>query len=1075
MTSQHRRSNAIQTSLPTDSLGFKLALFLSLCLTATIGVYSWYTTTKLTQTLGRSLHQQAQHIALSLSSAVIAPLSTKNYIEIETVLLANAASGDIRAIYLVDHDGTVLTHIEHRETNAPPLARFSNKKQFPPVNSTDFVELANDELTIWQPVTDSPTSAWTAVVLDASHISNLRQQMIFGSIGFALISVFLGGTLLLLMLRPHVKAIHHIADFAQNLDQNLGKQLSVTTDSREITQLRDAINHASARLGETNAALWESERLFTDLCENIQSIFWIASLDTNELKYVSPAYETIWGRSRDSLIQNPGIWKEAIVEEDRQRVEKLLPDQINGNFDCEYRIRKPDGEVRWIRDRAFVVKDPCGKPTRLAGIAVDITERRLAEEQERAFQSTMAVQKALIKKNQELDEARRRALEASKTKSRFLANISHEVRTPIHAVVGFANLLLRSDLSRDQHEHVGLIKQSAEHLLFLINDILDFSRLDANKMEFQDIPFNLTESVDYVFSLLSGAARKKTLEMVPIIQPGVPRFLSGDPVRFHQILINLLDNAVKFTEQGFVTLEIGVQEQTAENATLHFTVSDSGCGIAPEQQTAIFREFAQVDSSYTRQHPSAGLGLAIVKRLVEKLGGSISVSSTPGQGSTFEYSLTYKKQAQQPDPAPGRHVPAHVYLLDSRVKTRASLTAILDYFHLPHTNVENVELLLEAVQHAPHHPDQPIVAIVGELPGTTGDVAYQRLTDIKSNADVRTLVLTDTHETHNFTQLSKAGVDALIAQPAKALVLYNTITSLVRKERPVEKDVTTPQFANASSGDAQLRILLADDNPINTRLLTEIIDSCDMIVDAVTNGEEAVEAFQSHYYDLIIADLHMPKMNGFHAAATIRSLESGISRTPIVALTADAFIDKQTIFSYGIDDVLIKPCDELTILDMVAKWTGIVVSPGQYTQPDETAGSATAPSPTTKPGDQGSVLDENDQLSVIDTNLGLKLANHKADLAEELLGMLIKELPWYRRKLVNPNHVRKLASTRELLHKLLGATRYCGVPALSAAVRYAELAVREGDHEMIELQLSNVVGEIDRLLAEYAADFVQDS
>ncbi len=371
-------------------------------------------------------------------------------------------------------------------------------------------------------------------------------------------------------------------------------------------------------------ALRSSEEKFRQLAENIREVFWMMPPTADAMLYVSPAYEQVWGRSCESLYQNPMAWVEAIHPDDLAQAHALFAQQIQGEcVDSEYRIRTPDGQEKWILDRAFPIRDKAGQLIRVAGIAEEITERKRYEN--------------------ELIQAREGANAANRAKSRFLANMSHEIRTPMNGVIGMIQLLLETDLSAEQRQYASVAQSSGRTLLALIDDILDLSKIEAGKMILEDRSFSVRQTVAEVVQLLQVQARAKELKLRSRVSRQMPPLLRGDAHKLRQVLINLCANAIKFTERGEVTLEVTLKGVCGDKAMIRFSIIDTGIGIRPEQASALFSPFVQADDSTTRKYGGTGLGLAISKQLVEMMGGTIGVKSREGQGSTFWFTIAFER------------------------------------------------------------------------------------------------------------------------------------------------------------------------------------------------------------------------------------------------------------------------------------------------------------------------------------------------------------------------------------------------------------------------------------------------
>ncbi|HAX75810.1 MAG TPA: hybrid sensor histidine kinase/response regulator [Cyanobacteria bacterium UBA11372] len=375
-------------------------------------------------------------------------------------------------------------------------------------------------------------------------------------------------------------------------------------------------------------ALQESEERFRQLAENIGAVFWIANTDNNQVIYASNAYEKIWGRSCETLYVSSQFWLDTIYLEDRDRIIAALPKQIQGDYDEEYRIVRGDGEIRWIRDRAFPIQNAAGEIYRIAGIAEDISDRKQAEV--------------------ELQKAKEAAEAANRAKSQFLANMSHEVRTPLNAILGFAQLMQRdASLSREYGQYINIINNSGQHLLTLINDVLEMSKIEAGRVKLNENSFDLYRLLDSLEKILRPKATAKQLILNFERATSVPQYVNCDENKLRQVLINLVDNAIKFTAVGSVTLRVktGKVEETTyyqlpiTNYQLIFEVEDTGCGMGSQDMKNLFKPFVQTRTGQ-QSLEGAGLGLSISRKFVNLMGGDITVSSTLGKGSTFKFDIS---------------------------------------------------------------------------------------------------------------------------------------------------------------------------------------------------------------------------------------------------------------------------------------------------------------------------------------------------------------------------------------------------------------------------------------------------
>ncbi len=643
--------------------------------------------------------------------------------------------------------------------------------------------------------------------------------------------------------------------------------------------------------------------------------------------------------------------------------------------------------------------------------------------------------------NIELDLARKEALEASRIKSEFLANMSHEIRTPLNGIIGFTNLLQKSDLTVRQQDYLGTIQKSAESLLGIISEILDFSKIEAGKLILENIPFNLRELVQDTLTILAPAAHEKRLELVSLIYRDTPLNLVGDPLRLKQVLTNLVSNAIKFTHEGTIAVRAMLEDESDERAQLRISVRDTGIGLTNADLRALFQAFSQADNSLSRQAGGTGLGLVISKRLIEQMGGEIGVDSSSGEGSEFWISLSLPKAREDSDdnlPAPpSGH---HVALCEPHELTRAALHHQLEDCGLEVHEFEDLDALRAALDKPADAGSAPIgLAVLGvNLADSQPDVLRQTIRDFEFKG-CKTLVLCPTVDQSQYNAVLPEG--QVQSKPACTRKLQHALDQLLHL-RPARQDKPSPRAERQVP-----HLLCVDDNPANLLLVQTLLSDLGAEVTAVDNGLAAVEAVQRERFDLVFMDVQMPGMDGRQATEAIRHWEAQreVSPVPIVALTAHALAnEKRALLQGGMDDYLTKPIDERQLAQVVLKWTGLAL-----------AGRGVAA--------QGARFAA-DGLAVLDPEEGLRLAAGKADLAADMLAMLLASLAADRQAIRLARERNDRATLIERVHRLHGATRYCGVPQLRAACQRTETLLKQNDPQSgaaLE-DLDHAIGELTR-------------
>ncbi|MDO3386369.1 transporter substrate-binding domain-containing protein [Gilvimarinus sp. SDUM040013] len=803
--------------------------------------------------------------------------------------------------------------------------------------------------------------------------------------------------------------------------------IEAETGAMIITSLRDITARKKAE-----KALAESRKLLQSVLDNSPALIYLKDREGRYM-LVNKVWEQVMQLDHDFALNKTDFDLQPKEDAERFRMADLEAIEQGETIQLEETLHNTDGSVSTYITYKFPVYDVDGEFLALGGVSTDITE---------------------------LVKAREQANDANRAKSDFLANMSHEIRTPMNAIIGMSYLALQTELSPRQEDYVNKINSAANALLGIINDILDFSKIEAGKLELETIPFSLEETISNLASLMQVKVQEKDLEFLIDLDPEVPSGLEGDPLRLGQILINLVNNAVKFTESGEIVIGIGVKEWLEDSVVLQFSVSDTGIGMTPAQVANLFQSFSQADASTTRKYGGTGLGLSISKQLTQLMGGEIWVESEQGKGSTFAFTAQFvinseaETQRELPDSV---LLGLPVLVVDDSPAARQVMQHAAESLTFEPTVASSGKEALALVQQRDDLGEPfRVVFLDWKMPGMDGIEVNHALTHSLQLKSPPKVIMVTSYDTNDMLRRVGNSVAGILSKPASVSSVLDSVMLALGIESATsgagKADASEQSVAAAVSGAS---ILLVEDNEINQQVATELLERAGMTVEVADNGKIAVEKIAENHYDIVLMDLQMPVMDGIEASRCIRRDER-FESLPIVAMTANAMAgDKERCLEAGMQDHVAKPINPAELYKALAQW--IKPRPG-LGQVD----SAQQPSP-----DQEMIALP--EVEGLDTVEGLSHLAGNRKLYRDLIRRFIKDQSGATNEIGAALASGDYKTAERVAHTTKGVSASLGAIDIQRAAQDLEQALEQENSTQAQALLPELAAKLDTMLRDLQA------
>ena len=668
-------------------------------------------------------------------------------------------------------------------------------------------------------------------------------------------------------------------------------------------------------------------------------------------------------------------------------------------------------------------------------------------------------QQKIADQNNQLQVAESESQKAVRIKTDFMANMSHEIRTPMNGILGFTNLLLKSNLTQEQHEYVQTIRTSATNLLAIINDILDFSKLESGELAIETADINLREVIEDVINFMSTSAHDKNLELLLMFYADVPEYVRSDAVRIRQVASHLIANAIKFTKIGQVIVRVMLESETDNSCEIKITVQDTGIGLSLEDQEKLFTAFNQADTTTTRQFGGAGLGLVISRGISRQMHGSIGLQSKLTIGSTFWFQFPCElQQGRLPVQQQRALKGTRALIYDLNQTACMTIRHHLQSWDIDYVEASDADDVAKLTNHA-RNESQPFHYIILSLANDeihNGSIERIMRNIIDENHYAFVMLVNSTSRDY-FNSCYRQGADICLPKTVRKKDFYQSLCNLLPDHFNLAISVPSDkrEISITPYDLSALKILVVDDNRINLKLVTTLLRQSLVEVHEAITGKEAVELVQTRSFDLIFMDIHMPVMNGIEATEIIRSIEHGGHRTPIIAVTANAVRgERERLTRHGLDGCLIKPVTEHDLWSMIVKWVEPTkIKPIQYRKIIPPAIQKTQAASYTQHA-----------LKNYESDQALKFAGGNTDLANELYAMFIEDLPKMKTNLVEAYLGNDRSQLEEVAHKIHGAASCCAIKTIKDAAENLENTVIRNRTKDLNDHYMELIENIEKLI-----------